>query len=447
MMKPTLIAINKEAPSGKAELHLLSGNSEYKDFIYHKMSGIHALNENWCAAVADADHDYRGDLVAVCRAGNSGMTEIHVLSSASEYQSFIIQKETVLHATNQDWDFQVLDWDSDGYVDLVAINRIGGSGRTEIHVVSGKTDFKTYSLHCATALQHSGAEWSFHFARYSDPVLYDLIAINRQGGSGHTEIHVLSGRSSYQTFVLQVATGLHVTDANWRFGIVDWDASGAFDLAAINTNGASGYTEVHVLSQASRYQDFLLHAVTALHPVDSRWEIIMTPNDVDFRISSIASAIPSESEIVAQHIESLTALIDTSTLDLLGSVLDEYMRLNDDEKRFVIRHPIDSLRARDAQKEALSRSSREFSQKSLLNGEGDASRHCYWSSMMCRDLGDARAAEILDNHESGRNDPHDRHNNSVGREICRENPGGDNDTMWGECRKASGEGKLSFDRG
>jgi hypothetical protein len=77
----------------------------------------------------------------------------------------------------------------------------------------------------------------------------DLVAIKKSNtGSGSTEVHVLSGASGFQQFILHTGTALHQTDDTFAFAVVDWDGDGTPDLVAIKkSNTGSGSTEVHML--------------------------------------------------------------------------------------------------------------------------------------------------------------------------------------------------------
>jgi len=83
----------------------------------------------------------------------------------------------------------------------------------------------------------------------------------------------------------------------------------------------------------------------------------------------------------------------------------------------------------------------------VLGGIGDAYRHCLWSCMMAKFLGQDCAAKIAENHENG-NDrraeqtPADRQmdtaNNAAGRNLAKQ---GDN--CPGMCAQAADDGKLT----
>jgi hypothetical protein len=94
----------------------------------------------------------------------------------------------------------------------------------------------------------------------------DLYAITRQGASGKTEVHVMRASNSYSTFAFQKATGLGATGRNWSFAV-----SANRDICGALHHGATGKTELHILTAESDYQQFGLQAATGLDPIDESW--------------------------------------------------------------------------------------------------------------------------------------------------------------------------------
>lgn len=122
--------------------------------------------------------------------------------------------------------------------DLFAINRAGGSGRTDLHVLSAASGYQQFSAHVATALGATDANWEFALAPNRD-----LAAVARRNtGSGSTELHVLSAGSGYQGFSQSGASAFGQTDSNWNFFL-----NSARDLVGVNRAfTGSGSTEVHI---------------------------------------------------------------------------------------------------------------------------------------------------------------------------------------------------------
>jgi hypothetical protein len=220
-------------------------------FIYQTATALHETNSQWAFPVR-----YNGDIFAVNRSGASGKTELHILSASSDYQSFSNHVATALHPTDENWDFGV------GYNgDLFAFSRYGASGRVEVHVLTSSSDYRDFRLHAVTALHHVNPIWDLLLGPDDD-----FYAVTRQGGSGNTEVHVMRAANDYSTFAFQTATALHGTGPNWSFAI-----SSNRDLCGALHHGATGTTEIHVLTAESDYQLFGLHTGTDLHPIDNTW--------------------------------------------------------------------------------------------------------------------------------------------------------------------------------
>lgn len=229
-------------------------------------------------------------VVGVLKTGASGRTETHSLSASSGYQQFSAQIATALLQTGSDltWRFQIADFNRDGVDDLYAIYKAGASGRTEVHVLNGATSFQTFLLHAASALgvTSGGDRWMFKVGNYDGDGIPDLFAIDRTGASGRTDVHVLTGASSYTQFAANIRTALGATgtDSSWDFAMGDLDRDGRSDLFAIAKLGqGSGRTEVHVLSGASIYQSFILHRATPLGTTgsDGAWTFKVGEADGD----------------------------------------------------------------------------------------------------------------------------------------------------------------------
>ena len=103
---------------------------------------------------------------------------------------------------------------------------------------------------------------------------------------------------------------------------------------------------------------------------------------------------------------------------MIGSL---YMNSTDGEKEFLHHHPVDAIQIAWNKEKAFDETVRRFGH----NGHNDASdafRHCFWSALLMRDIGEADAREFTTLHESSPLNPPnekamDLHNNSVGIEL------------------------------
>uniref|UniRef100_UPI00402B8BAE FG-GAP repeat domain-containing protein n=1 Tax=Methylomonas sp. SPW-1 TaxID=3438877 RepID=UPI00402B8BAE len=460
--KPTVMAVNRDSgKSGKTELHTLLGNDNFQSFGIQNGTGLHLTDNNWFFTIADWDRDMSPDLIAINRQGSSGSTEIHILSGSSGHQEFILHSATALHKTDLNWDFALTDWNGDGFLDLVAINRNGGSGQTEIHVLSGKDLFQSFIDHIATGLHPTTHHWSFICCDWEQSGKPDLACINRQGGSGYTELHILSAASGWKEFITHYKTSLTHTDSLWSFGLVDWEERNELDLVAVTKCGSSKMVEVHILSKKSNYRDFILQTPTALHELKDEWELLIPTDWIYLEVEDNSIFTLASNNIIKPLLSSTTVARRFHELPLevplftgVGKALAPQpvrkryypMNLNRRELKFISNHPIDSLHAYGAALDAIERVRKEFPERSLINGEGDATRHCYWSALLHRDLDNETAGSILENHEYGHEDQYDSHNNKIGRDVV-ERTGHDisDDQLYKECRSPNVRDQLKFD--
>ena len=210
------------------------------------------------------DYNYNGvpDVYCIKKNGGCGKTEVHVLNGSNNYQNFIFQRGTCLHETDDNWQFCLGDYNGDGYLDLYCIaKRNTGSHSTEIHILSGKNDFQSFLLSIGTKLHETNYNWKFCLGDFNGDGYLDLYCIcKRNTGSHSTEVHILSGKSNFQEFIMQIGTCLHETGENWDFGVL------GKHLCCINKyDTGSGTTEIHLLDGNNNFQNFIIQTETKLH--------------------------------------------------------------------------------------------------------------------------------------------------------------------------------------
>jgi len=231
-----LVAIKKiNTESGTTEVHVLSAASNYQNSIYRTGTALHETDDTFAFAVKR-----NNDLVAIKKSStDTRSTEVHVLSASSNYQHFVLQTGTPLHETDDTWAFAMKEND-----DIMAIHKSEtDTHSTEVLMLSAASDYKEFVLHTGTALHETDDEWAFAMKRNGD-----VVAIKR---GGTTELQVLATSSNFQTFALQTRTALHETDDTWAFAMKKND-----DLLAIKKGSVDRpTTEVILLSAASQYQE------------------------------------------------------------------------------------------------------------------------------------------------------------------------------------------------
>lgn len=88
--------------------------------------------------------------------------------------------------------------------------------------------------------------------------------------------------------------------------------------------------------------------------------------------------------------------------------------------------------------------------KGQNGGPGDAYRHCYWSALLTRDIGERKALEFTNAHENWCGNPPkdkkmDLHNNAIGIEIGKSQAKNIPDLILAMlCKKALEKGLLKI---
>jgi len=190
-------------------------------------------------------------------------TEVHILSPESGYTQYSLHVASGLHETNRHFTFRLADWTGTGVPDLWAIKRWAtGTNMTEVHIYSGESNFADAVFHGATALEETGDNFDFDLTVQDQNHPPDLVAIKRALTSDpkRTEVHVLSGADQFKSYKLHQKTALHETGTgrDWLFSVTGWPGGNTNrDLAVVSPANAG---ELHVL-KGPDYQTFLTHRV------------------------------------------------------------------------------------------------------------------------------------------------------------------------------------------
>ena len=264
--------------SGTVELHSLSGASGYTSFTTHAATAFgQADPTDWRFRVARSS----GDLYGIKLRGTaSGRVEVHVLSAASGYRTFVGHHATAQPALAADMlaDVALAPWPGGSANDVYLVPYTAtGSGRVEVHVLAAASGYTSFLTHSATALSTATVrpgEWTF---LVGDTPAGDLVGVWHSGatGSGRTEVHTLSQGSGYSAFNRQVATPLGRTEPGAiSFALGDHDGDAEQDLSVLARRGTgTSSTEVHVLAGRSAFTGWSLHTGTALGETGPAWQL------------------------------------------------------------------------------------------------------------------------------------------------------------------------------
>jgi hypothetical protein len=275
-----LYGVLLQGASGGVEVHGLSQQSNFTQFSVHSGTAFGpAARADWQFSVAPYQGDKQPDLIGVhLRNTDSGQVEVHVLSAASDYNTFLLHTATPLPAVPPgQFEFTIGSLNGDHRSNLYAIELNNtGSNSVEVHVLGEADGYGSWSLHSATAMagSYSTSDWQF---RVGDPGGNgDLVGIAHTAtGSGGTEIHALGRIGGYSAYTVHTATPLgYTSDSQFEFSLGDVDSDGVPDLDVIDMNGtASARTELHVLAGSFNFANWQLHAVTGLGQTDTNsWQ-------------------------------------------------------------------------------------------------------------------------------------------------------------------------------
>jgi hypothetical protein len=252
-------------------------------------------------SVADWNGDRRLDLVVVQHAATTtGKTEVYILDATpsvpgadSSFQRLLLQTATPLGlSAGNDTTYTMADWNDDGRLDLVAIQKSGTpSGRTELRILDGATSFQTFLVQSATALAPTDDRHDMSVADWNGDNVPDLIVVYKSDtASGKTEVQVLDGRSLFQRELQHSATALGETDARHDLTLADWNGDGRLDLVDMQKSGTNSHkSEIRVLDGATAFdRDLQKTTATALAQTDNLTDLSVADWNGDARLDLIA---------------------------------------------------------------------------------------------------------------------------------------------------------------
>ncbi|WP_309238592.1 FG-GAP repeat domain-containing protein [Actinoplanes aureus] len=238
-------------------------------------------------AMADWNGDDRLDLVVVKGGGAvTGKTDVRIMDGATDFSTLLLNTATALGPTDARHAYSVADWNGDAVPDLLVVQKSGtASGRTEVRIVDGASSFQRLLLE--TAIGHAAADDRHQFASadWNGDGRLDLVMVQVSGTvSGKMEVQVLDGAADLQRPLAPTATTSEGVGENRQVSVDDWNGDHRPDLVIVQKSGAtSGKTELRVLDGASGLRGYLLQARTAQASTDDRHDILTTDRNGDRR--------------------------------------------------------------------------------------------------------------------------------------------------------------------
>ena len=239
---------NRDTPSGRVEVHVASQDSNYQTRVFEQATAFaNELNGFWL--VGDFSNTGRPDLIYIKTSNtDSNTVEVHVASAASNYQT-IVYAGTSTFSPEDNGVWTMADTTGNGKLDLVYIKtRNTGTGKIEVHIASGASDYQTRIVETGTVFQPFLAHVStLVIHHFTTSINQDLGCIQFAGtGQGHVEVQIAAGSQNYQTLSFQSPTTfLNEDNGTWLLG--DYTHDSYPDLIYIKTsNTGTGTVEVHI---------------------------------------------------------------------------------------------------------------------------------------------------------------------------------------------------------
>ncbi|KAK5048248.1 hypothetical protein LTR84_005918 [Exophiala bonariae] len=197
-VKPDLYVL-QSSPT-HTSLSVVSGSSSYQESSTVNASvKLRTPGPVYSFAIAPWTKDSKGDLVVLQKPNNRKDTysvHLSVLSGSSGFSETVYEYTThILDNSLSSLDLQLADWNGDGSLDLVVIKKSKTSKNlTEVTVLSGASDFKDVIYKTSTMLGGTERNFTFLCADWTGDGGIDLVGIKKwDTGSGHVEVHVLAG--------------------------------------------------------------------------------------------------------------------------------------------------------------------------------------------------------------------------------------------------------------
>ena len=182
--------------SGHTEVRVLDGASYLQRYLQETATVLGPTDACHAFSVADWNADARPDVVVVQKCGTaSGRTEVRVLDGAANLQRYLQETVTALGPTDDRHTVSAADWNGDLQWDLVVIQKSGaGSDRTVLQVLDGASKFQKFLVKASTAQISTDERHSLSVVDWNRDGRLDLVVVQKWGtAAGRTEARILAG--------------------------------------------------------------------------------------------------------------------------------------------------------------------------------------------------------------------------------------------------------------
>ena len=173
--------------TNSTEVHVLSGKNNFEIFLLQTGTILHETDNNCKFCVGDYNDDGELDLFYIKKNHtDSHSTEVHILSGNKEYKIIIFQIGTILPETDDNWEFGISNYAGNGNKDLYCINKKNKNGKcTDVSILDGSKNYQSLIILKTTELPITDDNYCFY------PIDKKLFVIKKHETINSTECHAL----------------------------------------------------------------------------------------------------------------------------------------------------------------------------------------------------------------------------------------------------------------
>jgi hypothetical protein len=195
--RPDLVVTQRSGTaSGRTEVRVLDGASFLRRYLQETATVLGPSDDCYAFAVADWNADGRVDVAVIQKCGTkSGRTEVRVLDGAANLQRYLQDSPTPLGPTDARHTFTVADFNGDLNLDLVVTQKSGAkSDRTVLQVLDGASQYRNLLGKPITARVSTDDRHSLSVLDWNRDGRLDLVVVQKYGtAAGRTEAKILAG--------------------------------------------------------------------------------------------------------------------------------------------------------------------------------------------------------------------------------------------------------------
>lgn len=245
---------------------------EKKDFLWkiHSVTPFKISNDKNIFKIGDFNNDGYEDIYVILK-NELGLIEVHVLDGYNNYISTIYNVTTNLDYRNANWNFQIGDYNRDGFDDLYCIKEIDNNN-FEVHILDGKNNFQTFLLQKKLPINKFKNNQDFSIGDYNGDHIFDLYYINKY--DDNIKVQVLDGLNDYNKFLLNKEVRFEDIGEILRFGVEDYNTDGVPDIYCFKKENDDNL-EVDILDGKNNYNKSFLEVPTIMNISNENSEFLI----------------------------------------------------------------------------------------------------------------------------------------------------------------------------